>query len=64
MIDVPYFGELAAKNVFEDVKSNIAFAQYLPDLDLLKRPPNRQYLFNVSRSLSVLWAPRLVISQS
>ena len=45
---MPYFGELAAKTVFDEVKANAAFHMYLPDLDLLKRPPNRQYLFNVS----------------
>jgi hypothetical protein len=47
---VPYFGELAAKTVFDEVKTNATFHMYLPDLDLLKRPPNRQYLFNVSVS--------------
>ena len=47
---MPYFGELAAKTVFDEVKTNATFHMYLPDLDLLKRPPNRQYLFNVSVS--------------
>ena len=47
MIDVPYFAELAATKVFEEMRCNPRFAIYLPDLEGLKNPLNRQYLFNV-----------------
>ena len=47
---MPYFGELAAKTVFDEVKTNATFHMYLPDLDLLKRPPNRQYLLRIENS--------------
>jgi hypothetical protein len=47
MVDVPYFAELAATKVFEEVKRNPRFQTYLPEIDNLKRPMNRQYLFNV-----------------
>ena len=47
MVDVPYFAELAATKVFEEVKRNPRFQTYLPEIDNLKRPLNRQYLFNV-----------------
>jgi hypothetical protein len=52
MVAVPHFAELAATKVFEEVKRNPLFQNYLPELDALKRPMNRQYLFNVSR---ILW---------
>jgi hypothetical protein len=48
MVDVPHFAELAATKVFEEVKRNKKFQLYLPEFELLKRPMNRQYLFNVS----------------
>jgi hypothetical protein len=48
MIDVPYFDELAGKKVFEMIRDRVRFQQYLPDLDALSRPLNRQYMFNVS----------------
>jgi hypothetical protein len=48
MVDVPHFAELAATKVFEEVKRNPRFQTYLPEIDTLKRPMNRQYLFNVS----------------
>ena len=47
MVDVPHFAELAATKVFEEVKRNPRFQTYLPEIDTLKRPMNRQYLFNV-----------------
>ena len=47
MVDVPHFAELAATKVFEEVKCNPRFQTYLPEIDSLKRPMNRQYLFNV-----------------
>jgi hypothetical protein len=47
MVDVPHFAELAATKVFEEVKRNPRFQTYLPEIDSLKRPMNRQYLFNV-----------------
>ena len=47
MIDVPFFNELSAVKIFEDIKRNATFQQYLPDLTELKRPLSRQYLFNV-----------------
>lgn len=52
MIDVPYFNELAATKIFDEIKSNLNFLPYLPDLTQLKRPPNRQYMFNVSPVLA------------
>jgi len=48
IIDVPYFEELTAKKVFNDIKQNPIFSAYLPDADVLRKPLNRQYLFNVS----------------
>lgn len=47
MIDVPFFNELAASKIFDDIKSNPEYVEYLPDLTKLKRPLNRQYMFNV-----------------
>ena len=46
MIKVPNFPELSAKHVFDEVKNNVRFQRYLPELDS-NRPLNRQYLFNV-----------------
>lgn len=48
MIDVPFFDELSANKIFEKIKKNLTFKEYLPDLDVLARPLNRKYLFNVS----------------
>ena len=56
MVDVPHFAELAATKVFEEVKRNVRFQTYLPEIDTLKRPMNRQYLFNV-RAVSLITPP-------
>lgn len=41
MIKVPNFPEFSAKSVFDEVKNNIRFQRYLPDIDNAKRPPTR-----------------------
>jgi len=51
LVDVPFFDELSANKIFEKIKSNHRFKEYLPDLDLLSRPLNRKYMFNVSALL-------------
>ena len=48
MVTVPHFTELAAKQIQEMVAGNAIFTPYLPNLDHLSRPLNRQYLYNVS----------------
>ena len=48
MIDVPYFDKLAASKTFEKIKTTVHFYEYLPEIDVLSRPLNRKYLFNVS----------------
>ena len=53
MVDVPHFAELAATKVFEEVKRNPRFQMFLPEIDTLKRPMNRKYLFNV-RTISLV----------
>ncbi len=53
LIDVPYFDELAATKIFEKIRNNALFREYLPDLDASDRPLNRKYMFNVSASLSL-----------
>jgi hypothetical protein len=50
VINVPYFEELAAKNLFDEIKRVPAFLLYLPDFNAGQRPPNRKYMYNV-RSL-------------
>jgi len=45
---VPYFDELSANKIFEKIRTNVKFQEYLPDLDAGSRPLNRKYLFNVS----------------
>lgn len=50
MVDVPYFDELSANKIFEKIKKDQRFGEYLPDLDVLSRPLNRKYMFNVSPS--------------
>ena len=57
MVDVPHFAELAATKVFEEVKRNPRFQTYLPEIDTLKRPMNRQYLFNVRAVSQVTLLP-------
>ena len=54
MIDVPFFNELAASKIFDDIKRNPAFVEYLPDLTELRRPLNRQYMFNVINDKKML----------
>ena len=41
MVDVPYFEELTAKNVFQEIRHHPVILQYLPNLDSLKRPLSR-----------------------
>lgn len=47
MISVPPFEELTAKRIIDEVKSIPIYQHYLPDLSNIKRPINKQYLFNV-----------------
>ena len=54
IIDVPHFDELSATKVFDMVRSNRKMQMYLPDMDVLKRPLNRQYLFNVRKYFAQL----------
>ena len=55
MVMVPHFSELAAKQIQEMVMGNAHFTPYLPNLEHLSRPLNRQYLYNVS---TLRWSPR------
>lgn len=48
IIDVPYFDELSGRKIFDEIRYNVKFTQYLPDLERQQRPLNRKYLFNVS----------------
>ena len=48
---VPNFTELAAKRIAEMITGNPAFTVYLPELNWDRKALNRQYLYNVSRSL-------------
>jgi hypothetical protein len=48
MIKVPHLEELTAVKVMEQVVYDDLFCLYLPDLKNLKRPLNREYLFNVN----------------
>ena len=59
---MPYFNELAAKSVLDDIKRNPIFTLYLPDLDGLRRTPNRKYMFNVSCQLIILADPLTLLS--
>lgn len=46
MISVPNFIELSAKKIWQEVRFNPLYKEYLPDFDDVVPP--RQYLFNVS----------------
>jgi hypothetical protein len=45
---VPFFAELSAKAVWEEVRRQPDILKYLPDVDMVKKTLSRQYLFNVS----------------
>jgi hypothetical protein len=48
IIDVPFFAELSAKSVWEEVRRQPDILRYLPDVDMVQKTISRQYLFNVS----------------
>ena len=48
VVMVPNFAELAGKAVLSMISGDQRFTEYLPDLQNLKKPLNRQYLYNVS----------------
>lgn len=47
MIKVPHFDEYSAMRIMEQVRAIPKFRQYLPDLDHMVKPLNREYLFNI-----------------
>ncbi len=48
MVNVPGFRELSGKSVYEQIVALPLFKMYLPDVDQVKKPLNRQYVYNVS----------------
>ena len=48
MVNVPNFTELSGKAVLSMIEADPRFTDYLPDLQNLKKPLNRQFLYNVS----------------
>ena len=48
MVNVPGFRELSGKSVYEQIVALPVFKMYLPDLHQVKKPLNRQYVYNVS----------------
>ena len=48
MIKVPLLQELTTIKIMEQIVQDLEIQQYLPDLSKLKRPLNREYMYNVS----------------
>ena len=48
MIKVPLLQELTTIKIMEQIVQDPEIQQYLPDLGKLKRPLNREYMYNVS----------------
>lgn len=48
MIKVPLLQELTTIKIMEQIVQDLEIQQYLPDLSKLKRPLNREYMYNVT----------------
>jgi len=58
MISVPYFSELAGKKLWQEIKYNALYRDYLPDYENPNKMPPRVYMFNVSVATVDRWTPR------